>query len=278
MAQILSSFTLAVYGWEQSDIIPRVVVAVPLAGLSGYAAYTYLFPRLGPAWSVLLLLPFLMLASLSLLIAPWTPAAITIAAAFGSLAVPVYPAYLAFISQYFRSSEQVRVAAFARHASHLSSLPTPVCSHANLKFYSGLPRAQAQTHGLVQTATTLCIAIALPTFSQIFDSRARGFDGIISWILTHRGTNHADLRPKFTRLHPATVSTAAIPFVIGNACTLPGLLIGLRIAWTLRDEVGARASQLEHVTEPSTDTPAAQVVQEHTIGVEGKGPVGKVRV
>ena len=115
MASILSSFTLAVYGWEQSDIIPRVAIAIPFAGLSGYVAYSHLFPHYGPAWSILLLLPSLMLGFLSLLIAPWSPAAITIAAIFGALAMPVYPAYLAFISQYFSNSEQVKMACPSTH-------------------------------------------------------------------------------------------------------------------------------------------------------------------
>ena len=73
------------------------------------------------------------------------------------------------------------------------------------------------------------------------------------------------------RLFCVPRAAAVIPFVIGNACTLPGLLIGMRMAWKLRHEIGARASQ--------PDAPAVPV-REHTAteGVWGQGPPGKVRV
>ena len=147
MTSILVSFTMAVYGWNQSEVVLRLALVAPFGVLSVIFTNTILFRRFGQVTVIMLAIPCLMVGSSLLMFAPWSPTVLSMAAAFCFLGVPSYPALFAFISQYF-------------HKTELS-----------------------QAIGILEISVTLAFAVSYPTFAALFTSRARGAEAAVPMII-----------------------------------------------------------------------------------------------
>lgn len=139
--EILGSFTLSVYCWNQATIIPVFASAVPFV-LVGFAVFHRFFPTRGPAFVIVLLLPLPAIAVLLLLFAPWTWGVLPAAACIAAPCIAVYPAYLSFLTLHFP------------------------------------PEKHAQTQGVIEVAIGAGGTTGMLVFGRTFEASARGTDAM----------------------------------------------------------------------------------------------------
>ena len=144
---LLISFTIAVFGWEQSDYYLLVPIAAAFGFVSYFVTNARILPRYGSHFVLIAMVPIFASGVFVIMFSPFSVYAFAASGTIISISIPFYPAYV----------------------------------NAMTCFFS--PKEWAQAQGVIEMVVTLAQIAAYSTFPRIFDASARGAAAMTPFIV-----------------------------------------------------------------------------------------------